>query len=120
MNRVLDFIRSIEKPCGYIKSICLNIVSVSALSNSLSDRTSQPAALLKKRFWHRCFPVKFAKFLRTHFFYNTSGRLLLYCTKQIKFTTFYCIKIMLTQSFPLNTIFFFFLYLQNKDKKISW
>ena len=27
-----------------------------------------PAALLKKRFWHRCFPVNFAKFLRTPFF----------------------------------------------------
>ena len=23
--------------------------------------------LLKKRFWHRCFPVDFAKFLRTPF-----------------------------------------------------
>ena len=28
---------------------------------------SQPATLLKKRFWHRCFPVNFAKFLRTPF-----------------------------------------------------
>ena len=26
-----------------------------------------PATLLKKRFWHRCFPVNFAKFLRTYF-----------------------------------------------------
>ena len=26
-----------------------------------------PATLLKKRLWHRCFPVNFAKFLRTHF-----------------------------------------------------
>ena len=24
-----------------------------------------PATLLKKRLWHRCFPVNFAKFLRT-------------------------------------------------------
>ena len=24
--------------------------------------------LLKKRPWHRCFPVNFSKFLRTHFF----------------------------------------------------
>ena len=36
-----------------------------------------PATLLKKRFWHGCFPVNFAKFLRTHFLQNTSGRLLL-------------------------------------------
>ena len=28
----------------------------------------RPATLLKKRLWHRRFPVKFAKFLRTAFF----------------------------------------------------
>ena len=27
----------------------------------------RPATLLKKRLWHRCFPVNFAKFLRTSF-----------------------------------------------------
>ena len=36
-----------------------------------------PATLLKKRLWHSCFPVNFAKFLRTPFLHNTSGRLLL-------------------------------------------
>ena len=30
-----------------------------------------PATLLKKRLWHRCFPVEFAKFLRTTFLYRT-------------------------------------------------
>ena len=35
-----------------------------------------PATLLKKRLWHRCFPVNFSKFLRTPFLQNTSGRLL--------------------------------------------
>ena len=37
----------------------------------------EPAILLKKRLWHRCFPVKFAKILRTSLLQNTSGRLLL-------------------------------------------
>ena len=37
----------------------------------------RPATLLKKSLWHRCFPVNFAKFLRTPFLQNTSGRLLL-------------------------------------------
>ena len=37
----------------------------------------EPATLLKKRLRHRCFPVNFAKFLRTPFSQNTSGRLLL-------------------------------------------
>ena len=34
-----------------------------------------PATLLKKTLWHKCFPVKFGKFLGTIFFQNTSGRL---------------------------------------------
>ena len=34
-------------------------------------------ATLKKRIWQRCFPVKFAKFLRTSSLDSTSGRLLL-------------------------------------------
>ena len=35
------------------------------------------ATLLKKKLWHRCFPVNFAKFLRTPLVQNTStsGRL---------------------------------------------
>ena len=31
------------------------------------------AALSKKRLWHRCFPVNFAKFLGTPLLQNTSG-----------------------------------------------
>ena len=38
----------------------------------------RPTDLLKKRLWHRCFPVNFTKFLRTPFSQNASGRLLLY------------------------------------------
>ena len=37
----------------------------------------RPKALLKKRLWHRCFPVYFAKFLTAPFLQNTSKRLLL-------------------------------------------
>ena len=39
------------------------------------------ATLLKKRIWHRCFPLIFAKILRTPFLQNTSGPLLLNCKK---------------------------------------
>ena len=42
------------------------------------------ATLLKSRFWHRCFPVNFVKFLRTPFLSNTSGRLLLQLIFQLK------------------------------------
>ena len=37
-----------------------------------------PATSLKKRLWHRCFPVDFAKFLWTPLLQNTFGRLVLY------------------------------------------
>ena len=38
---------------------------------------ARPVTLLKKRLWHRCFPVNFMKFLRAPFSQNTSWRLLL-------------------------------------------
>ena len=34
--------------------------------------------LLKKRLWHKCFPLGFVKFLGTPFLQNTSGRLPLF------------------------------------------
>ena len=39
----------------------------------------RPAAFLKKTIWCRCFPVNFAKFLRTSFLQNSSRRMLLIC-----------------------------------------
>ena len=33
--------------------------------NKIADL--RPATLLKKRLWHRCFPVNFVKFLKTPF-----------------------------------------------------
>ena len=36
----------------------------------------QACNFIKKRLWHRCSPVNFAKFLRTPFLQNSSGRLL--------------------------------------------
>ena len=44
-----------------------------SLFNKVADL--RPATLLKKRLWHKSFPVNFAKFLRTPFLQNTSGRL---------------------------------------------
>ena len=37
----------------------------------------RPATLLKKKLWHRCFPVKVVKLPRTPSLQNISGRLLL-------------------------------------------
>ena len=46
----------------------------------------RPATLLKKRHWHRCFPVNFAKFLRTPLFTEHSGGC--FCTAE-KFVGIY-------------------------------
>ena len=44
------------------------------------------ATLLKKRLWRSCFPVNFAKFLRTPSLQNTSWRLLLYILRYLRFS----------------------------------
>ena len=43
----------------------------------------RPATFLKKRLWHRCFPVNFVKFLRTPFFIEHIWWLLLKVITQI-------------------------------------
>ena len=43
------------------------------LCQSLFFKSLRPATLLKKRLWHRCFPVNFVKFLRIPFWKNSSG-----------------------------------------------
>ena len=48
------------------KQLCQSIVFNKAVG-------LRPATLLKKRFWHRFFPVNFAKFIGTPFLQNTSG-----------------------------------------------
>ena len=54
------------------------------ISQNLQETTCARVSflsLLKERLWHRCFPVNFAKFLRTLFLPNTSGRLPLHIVR---------------------------------------
>ena len=44
----------------------------------------RPATLLKKKLWHRCFPVNFVKFLRTPFIIEHLWWLLLECDANTK------------------------------------
>ena len=55
------------------------------MSESLFNKVAslRPASLLKKKLWLRCFTVNFAKFLRTPFLQNISGRLLLYFQEKL-------------------------------------
>ena len=41
---------------------------------NFSNLLAAPTNLLKKRLWHMCFPVNFAKFSRTSFPNKTSGQ----------------------------------------------
>ena len=60
-----------------------------ALRNFTKFTENWPKAcnFIKKRLWHRCFPGNFAKFSRTPFLQNTSGRLLLPFDIELKETS---------------------------------
>ena len=82
--------RNSHQGCPIRKSVHRNFTKFigkhlyqSLFFNKVSDL--RPATLLKKRLWHRCFPVNLAKFLRKPFLQDTSGRLLL----SIHFFNFY-------------------------------
>ena len=55
-------------------------VRVNQARSSHPEVFCKPATLLKKRLWHRCFPVNFVKFLRTPFFMEHLRWLLLLST----------------------------------------
>ena len=63
-----DVLSNFAKSTG--KHLCQSL-----FFDKVADLT--PATLLKKSLWHSCFPLNFAKFLKTSFFQNTSGQLLL-------------------------------------------
>ena len=68
---------AVAQKCS-VKNVFLEISQNSQENTCAKDSfliklQAAPATLLKKRFWHRCFPVNFAKFLITLFSQNTSG-----------------------------------------------
>ena len=71
-----------------MKKVFLKILQNSQ-ENSCARVSGHPATLLKKRLWHRCFPVNFAKIIKTSTLKNISERLLLFIVgnKDIKTTS---------------------------------
>ena len=65
---------SSHRRCSVRKGVLINYTKFRRKHLCQSLR---PATILKKRGWCSCFRVIFAKFLRTTFLQNTSGRLLL-------------------------------------------
>ena len=45
----------------------MHVKKISSCPKVFCEKGFRPATLLKKRLWHRCFPVNFVKFLRTRF-----------------------------------------------------
>ena len=75
----LLIVRSSHQRCSVRKGVLRNFAKFTGghLCQNLFLIKRRP--LLTRRIWHRYFPVNFAKFLRTPFLQNTSGRLLLDC-----------------------------------------
>ena len=69
---LLILFRSSHRRCS-IKKVFFKISQ-----NSQENICAKVSFILKRRLWHRCFPVNFAKVLRTPFLQNTSGQLLLF------------------------------------------
>ena len=70
--------RSSHRRCSVRKGVLRNFTKFAGkhLCQSLfcnKVACLRPAFLLKKGLWYRCFPVNFAKFLRTPFLQKTSG-----------------------------------------------
>ena len=74
--------RSSHQRCSVRKDVLRNFAKFTRKHLCQSLFFHKVATLLKKILWHRCFPVNFAKFLRTPFLQNTSGRLLLFIVTQ--------------------------------------
>ena len=114
--------RSIHRRCSVRKGIFRNFTEFrTPVPESLFFFMAQPATLLKKRLWHRCFPVSFAKFLRTTFLQSTSGRLVLCllplmessiaCLIYIVFVLFYLILFIYLFVLLLYVIYVFFIFI---------
>ena len=83
--------RSSNRNCS-AKKLLIKISQISQESTcprvSFLIKLQRPATLLKNRSWHRCFLVKFVKFLRTeHLFYRAP---LDDCFHQSLFQTSFC------------------------------
>ena len=50
------------------------------------NKVARPGTLLKKRLWHKCFLMNFAKVLRTHFFTEHLQSLILFCLEPEKYS----------------------------------
>ena len=64
--------RSSHRGCSVRKAVLRNFEKFTG-KHLCQSFFFNKVSLLKKRLWHKCFPVNFAKFLKTPFLQNTYG-----------------------------------------------
>ena len=105
------FTKGVLKDFAKLTGKCL---CQSLFFNKVADLRS--VTLLQKRLWHRCFPVDFAKFLRTPFFTEPLQWLFLkFISHQTKEIFYVNTKFMENQSWSKNKHFLLFLILMLKN-----
>ena len=106
-DKNIMFVRksSSHRRCSVRKGVLINYTKFRRKHLCQSLR---PATILKKRGWCSCFRVIFAKFLRTTFLQNTSGRLLLNLSLRCWFSDLRWLLL----NFCYSNFFFFFLQLK--------
>ena len=82
-NHILD--RSSHQRCSGRKDALRNFAKFTGkhLCQGLFMSGPKACNFIKKRLWHKCFPLNFAKFLRIPFLQNTSERLLLFKANRV-------------------------------------
>ena len=82
-NHILD--RSSHRRCFVRKGVLRNLAKFTGKHLCQGLLMSGPKAcnFIKKRLWHRCFPVNFVKFLRIPFLQKTPGQLLLFRVNRV-------------------------------------
>ena len=96
--------RSSHRRCSVRKNVLRNFAkNTCARVSFLIKLQAKPATLLKKRLWHRCFSANYAKFLKTPFLQNTSGRLLLKITSLDLTSKFLNLKIHCVKSVQIRS-----------------
>ena len=80
-NHILD--RNSHRRCSIRKDVHRNFAKFTGKNTYVRVSLCQACNFIKKRLWHRCFTVNFAKCLRTPFLQNTSGQLLLFRVNRV-------------------------------------
>ena len=64
VTRMYAYVTCMSLVCGFT----MNPWRCSVRKGVFRNCSLRPATLFKKRLWHKCFPVNYAKFLRTTFY----------------------------------------------------